>query len=469
MQQVNNPDRATEGMGLPSATGDSTMTFELECDTEMLLLEEGPLAVAVGEAHNPPSGPATANARKPCRRCGSIEHLERLRALFQSESCSDLKPRRRGPVGQRCRRELEEEVRYQAVDFCHWTQARGGTIAQAAELLNLEPRTLRQWSYDCQPDQIQVVPLGRPAARSDRHQRNAVLGFLNNQGPSVSLHTLQQYFPGMARAELDHLRRRYRRVLHDRYHDTLHVLHWQTPGRVWALDFAEPSELGSATLPPVDGLFSFLLAVRDLASGYVLAWLPLPDTTAEVLLPILRQLFDRHGAPLVLKSDNGSAFCADQTIRLLEEVNVFPLFSPPHWPRYNGAIEAGIGSLKIRTDQHAARQGRTAWWTSDDLAAAVHEANTLAHYHGRIPADIWAARRAISPSERARFHLAVDRERFTERVEQRIALDEPLDHWDHSAIDRQAIPRALVEHGYLLFRRGRIPLRVRRRKVTGIS
>jgi transposase InsO family protein len=79
------------------------------------------------------------------------------------------------------------------------------------------------------------------------------------------------------------------------------------------------------------------------------------------------------------------------------------------------------------------------------------------------------ARRAISPSERARFHLAVDRERFTERVEQRIALDEPLDHWDHSAIDRQAIPRALVEHGYLLFRRRRIPLRVRRRKVTGIS
>ena len=446
------------------------MAFEPGCATAMMLPEEkhqaaaveANAALAVGtivSAEPVASGALVGSAETARDPYGSTAHLERLRRFSRSEPGPDLKPRRRGPAGQRFRRALEEEVRRQAVDFCQRTRTRGGTIAEAAQLLNLEPRTLRQWSYDCQADQLEIVPLGRPAKRSPCAQRSAVLGFLHREGPNVSLHTLQEYFPGMAGAELDNLRRRYRRVLHGRYHDTVHVLHWQTPGRVWALDFTEPSELGIVvTLPPVDGLFSYLLAVRDLASGYVLAWLPLPEMTAETLLPILRQLFARHGAPLVLKLDNGAAFRADQTLRFLEHTGVIPLYSPPHWPRYNGAIEAGIGSLKSRTDLHAARQGRSAFWTSDDLAGAVQEANTLARYRGRTPAQAWAARTAISPNERACFHLAVDRQRFAERVEQRIALDGPLDHWDHSALDRKAVPRALVERGYLLFRRRRIPL-----------
>jgi hypothetical protein len=35
-----------------------------------------------------------------------------------------------------------------------------------------------------------------------------------------------------------------------------------------------------------------------------------------------------------------------------------------------------------------------------------------------------------------------------------------LNHWRHSAIDRVAVRRALVEHGYLLVLMRRIPLRV---------
>jgi hypothetical protein len=48
---------------------------------------------------------------------------------------------------------------------------------------------------------------------------------------------------------------------------------------------------GAAALPAIDGRFPYLLAVRDLASGYVLA-----------------QLFAQYGPPLLLKLDNGSAF-----------------------------------------------------------------------------------------------------------------------------------------------------------------
>jgi transposase InsO family protein len=424
-------------------------------------------ATATATAAGPdPTKPDTRQRPAPS---ASSDPLETWRPGYSTGPQPKLHPRRRGAAAQRCRRIQEQRLRCRAVDVCHWLQDRGGTLAQAADLLDLQPRTLRHWAHHCHAAHLQVVPLGRPARRSPWELRMAALDFLKHHGPNASLPTLQQHFPAMARAELDQLRHRYRRVLHLRYHDTVHVLHWQKPGRVWALDFAQPSDSsGQLSLPPVDGLFPYLLAVRDLASGYTLAWLPLPDLTTDVLLPVLGQLFARQGAPLVLKSDNGSAFRAEHTLHFLEAAGVIPLFSPPHWPRYNGAIEAGIGSLKTRTNLHAARHGRTAW-AADDLSAACHEANLLARFHGRTPSQAWLSRADLTAVERACFRLAVDRQRFAQRTEQHIALDEPLDHWRFSALDRQAVPRALVEHGYLLYRRRRIPLQVRGTKVTRLS
>jgi transposase InsO family protein len=378
---------------------------------------------------------------------------------------------RRGPAGQQGRRRREaavrrQAVRRQAVTFCRWTQDRGGTLARAAGLLNVKSRTLRHWSSSEKLHPWPANCLGRPPMRAPREQRMAVLDCLR-QGPWVGLADLQTRFPALARAELDDLRRRYCCVLRQRYHETLQVLHWQTPGRVWAMDFAEPAELGGTEcLPPVDGLDAYLLAVRDLASGYVLAWLPLPDMTASTLLPVLQQLFARQGPPLVLKMDNGSAFRADETKAFLTQFGVIPLFSPPHWPQYNGAIEAGIGSLKMRTDRHAAWRARSDAWTSDDLAAALFEANNLANYHGCKPIEAWRTRMPITPHEREALHIDVEEQRLRVRAEEGVQVEATPDHWRNSALDRLAIPRALVEHGHLLFRRRRIPLTLNKKKVT---
>jgi len=375
---------------------------------------------------------------------------------------------RRGPAAQRWQRVREAEARRQAVGFCRWTQDRGGTMARAAGLLNVKSRTLRSWSSAEKLHPWPVNCLGRPPTRAPRQQRMAVLAGLREK-PWISLLDLQAQFPALARAELDDLRRRFGRVLRKRYHETVRVLHWQTPGRVWAMDFAEPAELGGTEcLPPVDGLYAYLLAVRDLASGYILAWLPLPDMTVATLLPVLRQLFARLGPPLVLKMDNGSAFRADETKNFLTQAGVLPLFSPPHWPQYNGAIEAGIGSLKTRTDRHAAGRARLDAWTSDDLAAAVLEANTLARYHGSTPTEAWRTRKPITPHEREAVYFEVEQQRRLARAEEKIQVDAPPDHWRDSAIDRLAVPRALVEHGYLWFRRRRIPLTLNKKKVAKI-
>jgi hypothetical protein len=48
-------------------------------------------------------------------------------------------------------------------------------------------------------------------------------------------------------------------------------------------------------------------------------------------------------------------------------------------------------------------------------------------------------------------------------------MEAVLSHHEQSWIQRQAIRRALGEHGYLLFSRRRIPPPIRRRKVTKLS
>jgi len=315
--------------------------------------------------------------------------------------------------------------------------------------------------------------LGRPVSRSDIGQRQKVVEFLVQQGPTTAVSTLRGAFPAASRAELTHMLQRYRRVLRKRYHDTGLTCGWPVPGRVWAMDFAEPSELGGAeSLPPVDGLYPYLLAVRDLASGYQLAWLPVEALTAEAVVQTLSFLFACHGAPLVLKCDNGSAFIAERTKVFLEEMGVMALFSPPHYPPYNGAIEAGIGSLKNRTARHAARHGRFGFWAWEDVEAARWEANIIARPHGLrgvAASQVWQAREPISPLERTRFELTVARHGFDLRAEPTSANGNQLDHWQRSEIDRKTLTRALVEHAYLLVTRRRIPLTNKSQKVANIT
>ena len=246
------------------------------------------------------------------------------------------------------------------------------------------------------------------------------------------------------------------------------MLHWQTPGRVWAADFTEPSRYGGSGLPPIAGLYPYVLAVRDLASGCMLAWQPLPDLTAEVTRAALAWLFTVYGAPLVLKVDNGSAFRAVTFRAFLEARGVIALYSPPACPGYNGSIEAAIGSLKKRTEEQARSRGHADRWAVADLEAAQAKANTShpRRLNGRTPALVWESRKRLDALERVVFTLTVERQRFRARQELGIAPEEELDHWRDSAVDRRAVERALVEHGHLLFTRRRIALTIKARKVA---
>jgi transposase InsO family protein len=325
-----------------------------------------------------------------------------------------------------------------------------------ARLFERSTRTLQRW---CRL--ADTVPnLGRPVIHSPREDRNELLHFLDEYGPGVGLPTLRECFPDMLRAEQEDLLRRYRRVWRERHRVPLRVLHWPEPGRVWAIDFAEAAI-------PIDGRFPYLLAVRDLASGRSLLWQPVEHATGANATAMLASLFTLHGAPLVLKSDNGSHFDNDAVQELLRMWNVAHLFSPPHWPRYNGAVEAGIGSLKGRTAAHAARHGRPGLWTWDDAAAAMLEANLFARPRGErepSPEALWSARAAIDAAERTRFADCVDRHREASKPAADPCGPTEPEVQSMRGSAREAIRLALEECGYLTYTRRRIPPPIPRRK-----
>ena len=245
--------------------------------------------------------------------------------------------------------------------------------------------------------------------------------------------------------------------------EPLRVLHWTRPGHVWAIDFTGPRS-------PVEGRCPYLLAARDLASGQQLLWWPCAEATASQAVEALATLFAIHGAPLVLKADNGSPFIARMLAQLAHDFGVELLFSPPGTPRYNGAIEAGIGSLKMRTEQHAARHGRPDDWTFDDLAAARFEANATsrAHSDDRLtPDESWSHRQPITPAERTLFRQAVERQRTAIDAQGRPNAN-PLTDTIIRARDRQAIRLALEELGELTYTRRRLPLPIRKKKAANI-
>ena len=371
----------------------------------------------------------------------------------------------RGAAAQRDRRAVQREARAQAVVFARWATLRGYSRAEAAEQIGVSPRTLAYWHQRWREDRLCAAARGRPCRRADVATRNQVIAFLRQNGPGLGLPTLRCHFPALARGELIDLQRRFRRVYRKRHRRLLHRLHWLKPGTVWAADHSQPPDA-------IEGQYPQALAIRDLASGQQLAWLPVEGATAEATEAVLEQLFREHGPPLVLKNDNGSAFIAENFQELLARWEVLALRSPALTPQYNGGCEASIGVLKNRTEEQATLAGRPGQWTSADLAAAQHVTNVVHRpfgHTGPSRAELWQGRLPITTAQRAALRRSVECHRETARKELGYDQATSLGRREQDRVDRVAIRRALVEHGYLCFRRRRITPPLTRQKVANIS
>jgi len=380
--------------------------------------------------------------------------VKRLWEAWEVRAEEENRRRPRGFAGQVSRREVERGARVRALSFARWAAKYGLGMEGAAALLELSPRTLSEWREGWLVDRLRVEPRGRPAERAPNDLRDAIVAMFHLTGPGVGLSTLQGLFPEVARRELEDMLRRYRDVHLQRTSMLVHVLRWRRAGSVWAMDFTEPPT-------PIEGQYVKILVVRDLASGKTLLSLPVEAETSKSVRDALVALFLEHGTPLVIKSDNGSPFTAQETEKLLAEWNVWALLSPPGTPEYNGACEAGIGSLKTRAHHESARNDRPGEWTCDDVEAGRLQGNQIGRPWGAAgltPDQAWAQRRSIHAEDRTEFRKLVELYIEEARVEQGYLPGLDLGPAARAAVHRVVISRALVARGILDYRRRRIPL-----------
>jgi transposase InsO family protein len=322
----------------------------------------------------------------------------------------------------------------------------GHAQSTVAGALHLAPQTLGAWLG--RPVE-EPVPRGRPPAPLDPIDRLAVTERLDSVGRSIAVPALKQLFPQVPRAAL--------RDLRDDWIDEQRCepsrLIWTAAGAAWSADFTEVPM-------PIDGMFPCVLLVRDLASLAILLAAPCLAMTADTAGFHFRQLFAQHGAPLVLKTDNGSAFIAGDTREIAQRHGVVNLLSPPMTPRYNGSIEATAGTLKTRAAIIAQQQSCDIW-TSDILESARLAANALNWPRGPsapTPDEYWLNRAPIGQSQRVQLAalIAERTDRITQSIQrerQEKGLAAELTAACRATVVRTAIRQALVELGYLQIRR----------------
>jgi transposase InsO family protein len=113
---------------------------------------------------------------------------------------------------------------------------------------------------------------------------------------------------------------------------------WLQAAAVWAMD---PGQQGTR----------YWNLVSDLGSRFRFELRVAPALPAIQIADHLVQLFERYGAPLVLKRDNGSNLVNATVDAVLDEFGVLPLTSPAYYPQYNGAIEYAQRELKQSVQQ----------------------------------------------------------------------------------------------------------------------
>jgi hypothetical protein len=393
-------------------------------------------------------------------------HVDRMQTGWTAQNLHQDPRRRRGWAGQCQQRQMEREIRKAAIAFRRWTARMGWARQKAAESLGVAPSTLASWERDWGDDRMAVVSRGRPPDAVDPASRARIMNAFQIYGPDVSVATLLTEVPQAGRRELEDLATRYRRLFKRRL-PAPYVLRWMLPGAVWAADYIE--ELPGR----IDGCYRYILVVRDLASGEMLLALPTRSKSARTSAAAFETLFKQYGPPLVLKADN--SFYAKVLNDLFERYSVIPLLSPPGWPRYNGACEAGIGGLQAAIHIEAARHGRPGEWTCDDVEKARRVANAEHHPWGLsqpTPDQAWASRSPISDNLRQALAATVDRLVPQARLELKIDPNIPwdqLNRWKQGAVLREAVRRALVEHGILRIRRKRFSRPITTTKTTAIT
>ena len=146
------------------------------------------------------------------------------------------------------------------------------------------------------------------------------------------------YASNISRRDLMTLVEAARHDLNAQNRQNLRRICWNIPNLAWSMDPCEYREDQSDKV--------YLNHMQDLASRYKFSPMTGDIPCGEEIAGYLAAAFDRYGAPLILKRDNGSNLNHTAVNQVLSDHFVLPLNSPVHYPPYNGAIEEAQTELK---------------------------------------------------------------------------------------------------------------------------
>ena len=170
-----------------------------------------------------------------------------------------------------------------------------------------------------------------------------------------------------------------------------------------------------------------------------------PATEAAVH-DYLEEAFQKHGAPLVLKHDNGSIFHAQSIQDLLARYQVTELRGPPSYPQYNGKKERSFRDVR---GYERAMLRRHPWTRLHErIDAAIHDLNDdrpRPVLKGRVAREVFDQDRIELP-DRQDFIKEVD------RAEEKLR-GEATTRADLDGARRHAVEVVLLRRGLLRLRR----------------
>jgi hypothetical protein len=148
------------------------------------------------------------------------------------------------------------------------------------------------------------------------------------------------YASSVSRRELRRMVEAARHGQNALHRQNLRRIHWNVPNVAWSMD---PCEYGGRD---ASGAKVYLNHMQDLASRYKFSPMTGNVPCGEEIAGYLAATFDRFGAPLFLKRDNGGNLNHAAVNHVLADYFVIPVNSPAHYPPYNGAIEEAQTELK---------------------------------------------------------------------------------------------------------------------------
>jgi transposase InsO family protein len=171
--------------------------------------------------------------------------------------------------------------------------------------------------------------------------------------------------------------------------------------------------------------------------------------TSEDVHAYLKEAFETHGPPLVLKHDGGSIFHEEAVETLLEEHQVISLTSPPYYPKFNGKMERTVRDIKGY--ERAMRP------CNPNLSLKERLEETVRDLNDERPRPMLGGRTAKEVYEQDRIPL-MERERFYAevlRLEQTLLAD-AASRMQQRQARQHAVELVLLQYRYM-------------KEITGVS